>query len=183
MTFNAAIPQSTDDPSVSQGQILTNFSQLNTQFSVNHIALTAGADNGKHTFIEMLDQVADPATAVNEMTIYSKDLAGVSTLYMRKESSGTVIQLSAADPTIAANGSSFMAGGIIVKWGGSIINTGPTAVAFVTPFPNAIYSLVLTVGNSATSSQQVVYSNLTQAGFNGYGSTNGLLVTYIAIGN
>ena len=37
MTYNPNIPQATDRPSVSQGQILTNFLQIEDVFGQNHV--------------------------------------------------------------------------------------------------------------------------------------------------
>ena len=45
------IPLDTDDPSDSQGLILSNFSTLNQQFSIDHIPLTDSTNNGFHTKI------------------------------------------------------------------------------------------------------------------------------------
>ena len=91
MTFNPNIPQATDLTSASQSQILTNFSQLNTIFDVDHVTYDNAtvANRGKHDKSTYIEQGADPATSANEVALYSKDLSTVSTLYMRKESSGT----------------------------------------------------------------------------------------------
>jgi len=184
MTYNAGIPAAPDDPSVSQGQMLTNFTQLDTHFTIDHMPFTTiGADLGKHSKATLIEQGADPGTIANEIALYTKALAGVSTLYMQKEGAGTVIQMSAQDPTIAGEGRSFLPGGIILKWGTATINIAASPIVFGSgAFPNAVYSLVLTVGNSATASQQVVHTALGLAGFTGYGSANNLFCYYIAVG-
>ena len=53
MTYNPAIPAGGDKPSVSQGQMLTNFTQLNTQFGTEHTALNAASNNGKHKYVTL----------------------------------------------------------------------------------------------------------------------------------
>lgn len=50
MTYNPNIPQPTDRPSTSQGQILINFTELNNKFSLEHNGL---AVNGKHKFVTL----------------------------------------------------------------------------------------------------------------------------------
>ena len=53
MVYKPNIPASTDKPAQSQPEIQTNFSELNTQFSLEHVAFNAGADNGKHKFVTL----------------------------------------------------------------------------------------------------------------------------------
>jgi len=48
MSYSPNMPLATDDPSVSQGQLLTNFAQLNTIFNTDHVTYDALADNGEH---------------------------------------------------------------------------------------------------------------------------------------
>ncbi len=93
--FNPDIPQSQDDLSVSQGDLLTNFTQLNTQFSVNHVAFNdAGADKGKHKFVTFVEQLQDPASKGNEYIIYSKDSNGEPELFARPESNADAYQIT-----------------------------------------------------------------------------------------
>lgn len=46
MTFLPNIPQAADDPAVSQGQIQTNFQQLEAVFDVDHVPYTSGIGAG-----------------------------------------------------------------------------------------------------------------------------------------
>lgn len=87
MTYNPAIPKPADLMSVSQGDLLENFSQLNTQFGVNHVEFDdAGANKGKHKFCSFVEQAADPAVQSDEYIIYSKeDDSGDTELYARPE--------------------------------------------------------------------------------------------------
>jgi hypothetical protein len=74
MTYNPNIPQSTDIFPNSQPQILTNFTQLNTQFTVEHDALTGPAD-GKHKYVT-LQQGIGPAP-VGTDAILCQQLSGL----------------------------------------------------------------------------------------------------------
>lgn len=182
MTFNANIPQATDLISQSQSQIQTNFSQSNTAFGIDHTAFDVVTNQGKHKKSTYVEQGSDPATSANEVALYSKDLASVSTLYLRKESNGTVIQMSGADPIDAASGKTFLPGGFLMQWGTYSIASPltTTAVSFASNF-NTVYSLVIT-GN--TVGQVASYSSLATSGFTGVrSSTTGTnTFTYIAIG-
>ena len=113
MTFNPNIPQSGDKISQSQSQILTNFSQSNTLFGTDHVTFNdaATADRGKHNKTTLIEQSVDPATAANEMAIYTKAVSAVTQLFARGESSGTITQLS--NLTVNSTANAGTAGGTI----------------------------------------------------------------------
>lgn len=75
MSYNPAIPQATDRPSVSQGQILTNFNQINTQFGIEHNALVAGASNGKHKYITLKQNPGAPLPVGTDL-VFQQGTAG-----------------------------------------------------------------------------------------------------------
>lgn len=150
MTYNPRIPESRDDISVSQGELLTNFGQLNTQFAVNHVAFDdAGADKGKHKFVTFVEQAADPETLADELIIYAKDDGGEPELFVRPETDGDAFQLTKDGnvfcgmlPVVAVN---FDAAGAIQ---GSDLNvasvsrpggTGRYVINFTSALPNNDY--------------------------------------------
>lgn len=181
MVYIPTIPQPGDSPATqSQAQILENFTQLNTQFSVDHVALNAGANNGKHIKTTFIDQAADPVVAANEIDLYSKSLAGVSTLYLRKESNGTVIQMSAQDPTINNAGSTFLPGGVIIKWGFGPASPGGNVIAFASAFPTNCWVVLITPEGGTGRAVSVNNKNV-----NNFTAicTNNITMGYIAIGN
>ena len=81
MSYQPNIPQATDRPSVSQGDILTNFQELNTQIGTEHVALDAGADNGKHKYVTLQQNPSAPAPVGTEVYL-SQEISG-GTAYMR----------------------------------------------------------------------------------------------------
>jgi len=87
---------------VSQGQIFTNFTQLNTIFGNNHVEFDAGTDNGKHNFCQFVEQGASPATAVNELAIYTLDTGSQPDFFFREESSGVESRLTGGGISAAA---------------------------------------------------------------------------------
>ena len=192
MTFNAAIPAATDLISQSQSQIQTNFSQSNTAFGIDHTAFDVVSNQGKHKKSTYVEQAADPATSANEVALYSKDLAAVSTLFLRKESNGTVVQMSGQDPTAAAAGSTFLPGGIIMKWG-TVSAATANPITFASAFPNNCWSVVAQPinSNAATVANDYVYIySVTTSGFSATGVRRTSLVAntsfnyfYIAVGN
>ena len=95
MPFDPDKPQPQDDISVSQADLLENFTELNTQFSVNHVGFddTTG-DAGKHKFVTFVQQADTPETKADEQVVYAKDSDGTPELFARPESNGTEYQLT-----------------------------------------------------------------------------------------
>jgi len=185
MTYQPTKPAAADYLAESQADIQINFALANTYFGENHVAFDAGSNQGKHVHANFIDQGADPATAANEASLYAKALGGDSTLYMRKESNGTVIQMSSEDPVIAVIGQSFLPGGIIIKWGRVAVNTAGTAVTYaalgLNDFPTAAFTVMLTP--TSTASRGCAINNVAVTGFTAYAENNGTSMHFVAIGN
>lgn len=81
MAYNADIPQASDDPSQSQGQILANFQALNTFLSVNHVDIN-DPTQGQHKFLQMPEQASAPSTAGNTGAVYTKEVSGATQLFL-----------------------------------------------------------------------------------------------------
>jgi len=95
MTFDPAIPQPTDVLSDSQSDLLTNFGQLNTQFSVNHVAFDDGSsDKGKHKFVTFVEQAAAPTTIGDEYALYAMDDSGEPEIFAQPEASTSGFQIT-----------------------------------------------------------------------------------------
>jgi len=90
MTFDSNIPAANDLLSVSQGDIQTNFSQINTIIAVDHYEFNNAtvANRGKHKSV-VLPEAAAIATAADEGALYTKDDGTRPALYYRQESNGT----------------------------------------------------------------------------------------------
>lgn len=183
MSFNPSIPQPTDIPSESQGQILTNFTQLNTIFSNNHVTFNAAANNGKHTFCQFPEQGAAPATAVNEGAIYTRQgVSAVAELFFRRESSGTELGLTGAPTTTAIVGGTVYGYttpfGFTVNWGtGVTAGTGFWQVTYAIAFTTVIAVIPTLFTNSSMSGPSVVTNTTCRI----HGSI-GASVGFIAIG-
>jgi hypothetical protein len=184
MTYNPSIPGQNDLISASQSQIQTNFSQANTAFGIDHTAFDVALNQGKHkqsTYVE----ISDPTTVANELAVYSKDSGGVTQLFLRRENNGTVIQMSIGDPIASTNGSSFLPGGVVIKWGQIDFSAASKAVTFASAFPTAVFSITLAADTSTPSGNGIVsYTSLSTSGFTAYqNGTGSLTAKYIAIGN
>jgi hypothetical protein len=186
MSYNPAIPASTDLISNSQPQILTNFGQLNTQYLADHDGFNTGSGNGSgmHDQVTFLANQAAPSLTRN-------GVPGVSGLYANTD--GTNSQLffqnalgstqmtgpfSATQP-----GNVTLPGGILLQWGSS--NVIGTPVAFASAFTHNIFSLVMTTATGFPLTS-VVSSSTSVTGFVARrtdGSSGAINYFYIAIGN
>ena len=80
--FHPQVPQSNDDPKVSQGDLLDNNQSLNAQWLVNHTNLTASSNQGYHTqawFPTGFPYTTDPNLAAPAASLYPKIIAGGTT--------------------------------------------------------------------------------------------------------
>ena len=175
MAYNANIPQPTDTLNKSQGDLLANFQALQTLIDVNHYDFASG-NQGKHMFVSMPVQAADPSTAGNEMALYTK-LAGsplVPHMFIRQQTNGAVVDFTGVNfvpvlPwSIGSQGSTTLPSGLILKWGS---NTTPSSgsiglltVPFSTPFtsifvPFAVAANPAGVINNSVTARIYTYSN------------------------
>lgn len=108
MAYLPNIPQSTDQLSISQGQILGNFQALlpaytfTTNYTVPDIIFSVGPDI---------------ATAANQVALYSKTVGASADLFLRNQSNGTVFDLSFITQMLQGiPGWQKFPSGLIVKW-------------------------------------------------------------------
>lgn len=148
MAYNNAIPAANDLLSQSQDDILQNFIEIKTLIDIDHETFGA-ANQGKHKQVTLPEQGADPATAANEVAVYSKlstEGALGSALFLRHEGSGTVTDFTSS--TQAANGWTRLPSGILLKWGSGTTAGGAQVfalpVAATVPKFATIYSVSLT---------------------------------------
>lgn len=184
MTYSTTIPGPNDDPSDSQGQLLTNFSQLNTQFTVDHINLTSATDNGEHRKITLNNVIGAHAAPVDPKSlIFSDAVAAISELFFENANG----QEQLTNLTITSTGTRrhiVTPWGIHFDFGTAPANTNGTAITFQTAFPNNVFMLVQGVqANVAAAPRTVTYSVLAVTGFTAFTSNNGLVFSYFAIGN
>jgi len=195
MVYLNNIPQPTDNPATqSQAQLLENFSQLDIQFGTagDHVAFTAGADNGLHKQVRFNGIIADPGLADPRASLYLKTIAGNSELFFENFNVGAAVnvQRQMTNLTITSVGtdrSITTPWGIIIKFGRSFgMVAGQTVTYAGGVFPNNFFSLSIAV-ESATPTRTVSYipdaGTAGRTSFTAYSTNNNLFFTYIAIGN
>lgn len=164
MTYNPNIPQATDNISVDQPKILTNFSQANTLFGLDHFSFNNAtvANRGLHQQVTFPTPLGAAPTPSNpEGILYPladpNDTSSRTQLYFKNGS--TSFQVTNRF-TNSGSGYSMMPGGIIFMWGiETSITSGTHTVTFPTisnynyvgpGFPTAAFNVQISV--SATSS-------------------------------
>lgn len=175
--------------------MLTNFQQLNTVFDVDHVPFNDGtaANRGKHDQSTYIQLNSGPATAANELAVYNKSVTytgpvNVNELFLRLPSNGSEIQMTQNRNTLtpSSNGSTFLPGGLLLKWG--ILNSPSDndSISFAGgAFQSAVYSITLTPVRDATGerSMYVKTGSVSVSGFQiRTSSSNFNAVYYMAIG-
>lgn len=200
MTYNPAIPQPTDNLSVSQGDLLTNFGQLNTLYGLDHVTFNNGtsANRGLHQKVTLVNVQADPsAISFPYSVIYSKTFGTSANrnleLYYaeERETSGQLVNLI---PTVKAYGRVLFTtpGNYTLITTNSLVVNTPVIMyvnnqVFTVQFANALdydtYSVFFT-NTSATSDPSIVARSIAVGGFTvvlSTGISNNGVVTFMVI--
>lgn len=186
MAFNENIPQGSDNPSTSQGQILNNFQAINTAFNLNHGNFN-DADQGKHDLIDLVRQTLPKAANATEGLLFSALVNGASELYYAKDGANGVQFTGLQPSTGGGTGTSYswdFAIGLSIRFG-SVSHTGTaTTITFDTAFPNSAYVVLISPQGSAALETASNVQSLTTANFsiNTVSSSAGVSYFYIALG-
>lgn len=181
--YKQNIPQPTDLLAVSQIDLLSNASYLDTFLDVEH--QQSGRDNaalgsGRHKTVSMPNQGADPAVPGGTTGIvYQK----ANELFHRN---ATRISQLTGNFSQAVNGYYVLPGGLTIQWGVRNAPGQSGSVVFPIAFPTACFNVQLTQRRDASNSTQGMYVNglPSTTGFNYNGSTNSDVSLYwYAIGN
>lgn len=179
-TFTINMPTSGESLGSTYQKVQDNFMNYWNNFQINHVNPN-DANGGKHTKVQMIEQGADPATAINEMAMYTKDVAGNTRTFLRQENNGDPIQLSGISPLAAANGYTFLPGGLMIQWG-QITTSAKTAVINFTPAFDTVFQAV--VAQSAED-RMIAVKNLNNNNFTVQiekNSATSNVIRFIAIG-
>lgn len=184
-TWQQNIPQATDKLSVSQGDLLGNFQSLNIWMDINHYLPTDITNQGKHKFVTMPVQVADPTTGGSEIALYTKSSSGAPQIFWRQQNNGAVVNLTEGDTSTI--GWSRLPSGVIVKWGTPTLSgAGSFTYAQGPAFTTVLY-VGITTTNSSDAFVSITAFNTTTATTNTTQRTtntaaNNITCKYLALG-
>ena len=160
MTYNPSIPVGTTNLDVDYANIQTNFSQLNTLFSIDHVPLTdATANKGFHTVIHLLNQTGNPGNNLAAGQLYAKPgNVGSDKQLFFKTPGGGVEQISGNQAL--ANGYGWFSG-MLMQWGivTSAFSSISGTVTFATnnvEFPTNCFNVQLTLIGDSSSGQTLM---------------------------
>jgi len=190
-SYNPNIPQSSDNPADSQGQILTNFASIYSILTSDHFTFgSLTATDGQHQQVTLPVPLAgDPSTPSGAAAeLYTKAISGIGQLFFINSSGVlplTGIPLVTTTPSASGYGLS-TPWGIVLNWGtigvGSGGSTSPTALTFQVVFPTSCDAIILTSNNSNGSQGNATYSSKSTTGCNLYSASNNS-VSFLAIGH
>jgi hypothetical protein len=177
-TYTPNLPNPPDNPSNDVSNMQQNANSINGIIAVDHVGFNttgpAATGGGQHLQVTFNGNNV-PTTPTVPPVLFANSVGSFPQLFFY---SGTTFN----QYLNGANGSTYLLGGIILKWGQvSAISNGAT-VNFVNAFPNACWSVQVTINIGSTVSP--VGTN----GFNAAGFTfrtsagGGVPITYIAIG-
>lgn len=152
MTYNPNIPNATDLLSNSQGQIKANFGKADTSFGTDHYAFSdATVNNGMHKWSEYVNQLSAPPNNASISSFYGSGTPGFANIYWKQEfggadptkNQGASVQMTGLAPLSAANGYTFLPGGLLLQWGTMAIlaNPNPQTITYAVPFTGSPYSI------------------------------------------
>jgi len=185
MAYNSAIPQPTDQISVSQGQLLANFQAISTFVNVNHVDF-ASPDQGKHKFVTMPSQGAAPAFLATEIGLFNQNAVPTvrNDLWMARGAGtpfpitgyangivGAVLANAAVSWTYLPSGLKIISGQNTTSGGTLEITFNNTAAGGLTGFPgfssfiSSIQVVRIDNSGSSTTVMRVKSFTLTKATF------------------
>lgn len=172
MTFTPGIPASGQSLGSSRTQVLNNFAVLRSTLAANHIDVNnTGA--GKHNLSDYVVQATSPATATNEIALYSRSYQVgpaplIPELFIQKENQlagAADIVMSRLDvpPVRAFTGNTFLPGGIIMQWFTTLITvTTGQLITFPIPFTTTLFGVWVQVINNSNT----IHTTEVQSGTN-----------------
>jgi hypothetical protein len=199
MPYDPNSPMAAALLSVSQPIIQGNFAIIQNSFDVNHVDFNAGADNGKHIYVELPIAAGNPippiAFPAAEIAVYAATNATttVNELYVNKTNQATVVQIpmtasilsTNSNPALNISGWTYLPSGILLKWGNGTAN-GNTPIAFPVGATIPVFTNVMSIqlctayGNAADGNAFARLGNFTNLGFNVYGSQRTVVANAVA---
>lgn len=151
--------------------IYNNFSFINTQYAVDHVAFNSGGDSGKHNQITFPTGASIATPSATELVLYNATNATTarSEIYLRRNS-GSDLPFTATKTTNPSaglyDGYTYLPSGLLIKYGifqvsgtGSGVYTYTSAVGFSA----APYCVQLTISGGTGSNSNRIVLNGTQA--------------------
>lgn len=187
--YNRDIPDAPNNPSVDQPDMLANTNSIDDLLAVDHYSFNTPT-GGIHKQVTLINEAA-PGVGAGNGVLYANLATGQSWPFWQN-ALGSVQLIGGVPVATANNGTAFLGGGLILKWGTvtPIVPGGVTTpVVFAPAFPTTCFIVNATLINPAgTTNAQTISirkASISAAGFSynysGGGAYDGLY--WFAIGN
>jgi len=191
--YNPNIPQGVDNLSTSQGQILNNFSQLESIFAADHYTwdYPTTAFRGQHLKVNFPNTTTVSLPTGSASVIYSKNVSTIASAYFDNASGSTALWRGGSGNGLATfnmnngfgTGSFTFPNGVIMQWGyASTVSDGQT-IPFTTPFPNNCGHVQICGERNTSAERSLWVQSFNQSGVVIRTSSSVLGVLWFAIGN
>jgi hypothetical protein len=157
-TYDPNIPQPGDNISKSQGQILDNFTALNTIFNFDHFTWndSVTANQGLHRKVEFPATNTVSAPTGLSSVIYTKNVSSVASPYFTSAVGdfamwyGGTTSNGRVTATVALPGELNLPNGLQMKWGNDqyAINQPTRSVSYANAFPTATLIVIVSLFES-----------------------------------
>lgn len=173
MTYTPDIPKPTDNISTSQGQLRTNFNQLENIFSNDHYTwddpTSGGAYRGYHKQVYFpVASASNPSLGSFASVFFSKndpnDASSRPQLYFKNVTE--TLQVTNRFHSAVTNGYVMLPGGIILMWGfvanpgsgnhSQIFNVIANYTGGPAGFPNNCFNVQLTLNGTSSGTQNTI---------------------------
>jgi hypothetical protein len=172
------IPLSTNNPSVDQPNMETNTNSISSWVAVDHVGFNVSSPevSGQHLQVTFNSNNV-PTTPTSPPVLFTNTVGSLPQLFFYSGASTNQY-------TNGVNGSTFLLGGMILKWGGGTANSGAgTTNSFASAFPNACYQVIVCSTDPSFTGQISVTSTSTGSFVCKRNSGSGVTgISYIAIG-
>src|ERR1700729_2313552 len=160
IAYNLGIPNAPDNPSIDQPNMKTNNDNIATYVAVDHVGFNT-AGSGQHNQITFHANNVPAVPTAPPVLFTNNDAFSLPQLFYYSGDAAHSSSQYVASP----NGSTFLLGGIIIKWGmGALTGLPGPSVTFPVAFPNNCYSVTIT-GSSTLYTGGFVVANISPNGF------------------
>lgn len=166
-SYDNSIPNDNNDPAVDQPLMLQNFQSIQSYNQEDHIDFDQ-ATAGLHKRVRFPSTAYDPGASSVYPILFTKNVNAIPRLFFY---SGTQAQSSdqyTAGVANETNGSTFLFGGIILKWAKVNVNSGTTSYTFaglgLADFPSYCYAVTLSACTVSSGAGGIRAYDLTKTG-------------------
>lgn len=193
-TYNRNVPDGPNNPSDDQPDMEENTNNIDDLLAVDHVSFNTNK-GGIHKWVRMPDQISNLPVSQGDGdgVLYALSNASDTWPIWRNTASGVSAgTFLISEGTLALpEGSTSLAGGIILKWGSfATVANALTPHSFASPFPTACFSVAISMdflSGGVPIAQQAYIRAINAAGFSYFalssGGTGVSQINYIAVGN